>query len=92
MFIRAKVDGMAVNKVFIDGGATINFMPHSLFKKMGKIGEDLRPHNMVLSFYEGKTSHIMGVIQVDLSVGSISKSTLFMVITFNANYKPSSRP
>lgn len=53
LFIRVKVDGMAVNKVFIDDDTTVNLMSHLLFKKMGKIEEDLRPHNMVLSNYEG---------------------------------------
>lgn len=62
LFIRGKVDGITVNKVFIDGGAAVNLMPHTLFKEMGKGGEDLRQHNMVLSNYEGKTSNIMGVV------------------------------
>ena len=31
LFIRAKVDGMAVNKVFVDGGATVNLRPYTLF-------------------------------------------------------------
>ena len=62
LFIRAKVDGMPVNKVFVDGEAAVNLMPHALFKKMGKCGLEIRPHNMVLSNYEGKTSSILGVI------------------------------
>lgn len=62
LFIRSKVDGMAVNKVFVDGGATVNLMPYTLFKKMGKVDKDLRQHNMVLSNYERKTSNIMGVV------------------------------
>lgn len=55
-------------------------MPHTLFKKMGKCDANLRQHNMVLSNYEGKTSNILGVIQVDLAVGKTTRSTLFMVI------------
>lgn len=85
LFIREKVDNMVVKKVFIDRGAVVNLMPHSFFKKTGK-DADLQPHNMVLSNYEGKTSHILGVIQVELSIGSITRTTLFMVITSNANY------
>ena len=27
LFIRAKVDGFPVNKVFVDGGAAVNLMP-----------------------------------------------------------------
>lgn len=60
LFIREKVDGMAVNKVSVDGGAVVNLMPYTLFKKMGKVDEDLRQHNMVVSNYEGKTNNIMG--------------------------------
>lgn len=59
LFIRAKVDGIEVNKVFIDGGAAVNLMSHTLFKKIRKGDEDLRQHNMVLSNYKGKTSNIM---------------------------------
>ncbi|XP_050909871.1 uncharacterized protein LOC127123713 [Lathyrus oleraceus] len=77
---------MAVNKVFIDGGAVVNLMPYTQFKKMGQGDEDLRQHNMVLLNYEGKTSNIMGVVQVDLVVGTITRSTLFMVIDSKANF------
>ena len=69
LFIREKVDGMSVSKVFVDGATIVNLMPHTLFKKMGKCGSGLRHHNMVLSNYEGKTSSILGVIQVELDVG-----------------------
>lgn len=41
LFIRAKVDGVAVNKVFVDGATTVNLMPHTLFKKMGKCDADI---------------------------------------------------
>lgn len=42
LFIGAKVDGITINKVFIDRGAAINLIPHTLFKKMGKGYEDLQ--------------------------------------------------
>lgn len=41
---------------------------------------------MVLSNYEGKTSSILGVVQVDLVVGTTTRSTLFMVINSKANF------
>lgn len=46
---------------------------------------DTKPHNMVLSNYEGKVGTIMGVIQVDLKIGTITRSTMFMVVE-SANY------
>lgn len=86
LFIREKVDGIAVNKVFVDGVTAVNLMPHTLFKKMGKGDEDLRQHNMDLSNYERKTNNIMGVVQVDLVVGTTTRSTLFMVIDSKTNF------
>lgn len=85
LFIREKVDRITVNKVFVDGGATGNLIPYTLFKKMGKGDDDLRQHNMVLSNYEGKTNNILGVVQVDLVVGTTTRSTLFMVINSKVN-------
>ena len=86
LFIKAKVEGIAINKVFVDGGAAVNLMPLTLFKKIGKNDDDLRQHNIVLSNYEGKTSNILGVIQVDLAVGTTTRSTLFMVINSKVNF------
>lgn len=56
LFIWVKADGVGINKVLVDGGATINLMLHFLLKKIGKFDIDLRPHNMVLFNYEGKIS------------------------------------
>lgn len=86
LFIRAKVDRIGVNKVFVNGGAVVNLMPYTLFEKMGKSDEDLWQHNMVLSNYEGKSRNIMGVVQVDLAMGTTTRSTLFMVIDSKANF------
>ena len=41
---------------------------------------------MVLSNYEGKVGQTLGVIQVDLTVGSSCRPTMFMVIEAKANY------
>lgn len=86
LFIRAKVDGIAVNQVFVDGGASVNLIPYILFKKMEKCVDDLQHHNTVLSNYEGKTSNILGVVQVDLVVGTTTRLKLFMVINSKENF------
>lgn len=64
----------------VDWGATINLIPHSLLNKIGKYETDLRPQHMIMSNYEGKTSKALGVIQVDIVVGTITRPTLFVVI------------
>lgn len=64
----------------------VNLMPHFMLKKIGKFDIDLKPHNMVLSNYEGKICHTLGMIQVDLTVGTITRPTMFMVIASKDNY------
>lgn len=65
----------------VDGGETINLMPYFLLKKIGKYDTNMRPHNMVMSNYEGKTNKALGVIHVDTTMSIITRPTLFVVIT-----------
>lgn len=86
LYIRAKVEGVGVNKVLIDCRACINVMPHSLLKRIDMYDTDLESNNMVLFNYEGKTSRLFGVIQVDVVIGTITRPTLFVVIPTKINY------
>ena len=70
----------------IDGVVVVNLMPQFLLKRIGMYGTDIKPHNMVLSNYEGKIGHTLGVVQVDLTVGTITRPTMFMVIAAKTNY------
>lgn len=85
-FIKEKMENIGINKILVDGGAAVNLMPHFMLKKIGKFDTDLKPHNMVLLNYEGKISHTLGVIQVDLTVGTITRPTVFMVIASKGDY------
>ncbi|XP_050914661.1 uncharacterized protein LOC127129548 [Lathyrus oleraceus] len=85
-FIRGKVENMGINKILVDGGAEMNLMLNFMLQKVGKFDTDLKPHNMVLSNYEGKIGSTLGVIQVDLTIETITRSTMFMVIASKANY------
>lgn len=80
------MEDVGVNKILVDGGETVNLMLQFMLKRIGKFDTDLKPHNMVLLNYEGKIGHTLGVIQVDLTIGSIIRPTMFMVIASRANY------
>lgn len=86
LLIRAKVEGVTINKVLVDCGATVNIMSHHILRKIGKYDTDIRSNNMVLSDYGGKTKSTMGVIMVNITVGSITRPTLFMVIDAKPSY------
>jgi len=80
LFIQAKVDEIGVNKLLADGGVYVSLMHQSLLKKIGKCGTYLKPHNIVLSNYDGKVGFLLGALQVNLTVGSVTRPTLFMVV------------
>ena len=62
LYIRAKVNGVGINKVLIDCGACVNVMPPIPIGKIGKYTTDLACKNLVLSNYEGENRKPLGVI------------------------------
>ena len=86
LFIRGKVEGVGINNILVDGGEIVNLMPQFMLKRIGMFDTDIKSHNMVLSKYEGKIGHTLGVVQLDLILGSIIRPTMFMVIESKTNY------
>jgi hypothetical protein len=54
LYIKGHINGSPVARMLVDGGAVINLMPYSVFKKLGLRDEDLKKTNMVLNGFEGK--------------------------------------
>jgi len=55
-------------------------------KKIGLFDSDLKPHNVILTNYEGTTVNSLGAIEEDLVVGSICRTTTFIVVPSKANF------
>jgi hypothetical protein len=53
LFIRGHLDGMPIGHILIDGGASINILPLSLFKKLSHVEGDLKCTNLSLSGFAG---------------------------------------
>ncbi|MCH79702.1 hypothetical protein A2U01_0000456 [Trifolium medium] len=87
LFIKAEVnEDFKVNKVLIDGGAVVNLMPESFLLKIDKSEKDLMDHNIVITDFNGNSAKSMGIIVVKLKVGSVTRSTVFIVVPSKANY------
>lgn len=86
LFITRKVEDVPINKISVDYGTTVNFIPHHMVRKIGKYDTDDKPYNMVLTNYEGKVGSTLGVIQVELTVGTGTRSKMFMIMETKANY------
>jgi len=50
------VDGKPMTKMLVDGGAAINLMSYTMFRKLGKGPEDLLETDMMLKDFGGNAS------------------------------------
>jgi hypothetical protein len=73
--------------MLVDDGATINLMPYSIFKKLGRKDKELmKKTNLMLNGVGGNPMEAQGVISMVLTVGSKSLSTAFFIIEVQGNY------
>jgi hypothetical protein len=70
LFIRVHLDGTPIRHMLMDGGASINILPLSLFKKLIHIEGDLKRTNLSLSGFAGDPTETKGIICKELMVGS----------------------
>jgi hypothetical protein len=43
------IDGKPISKMLINGGAAVNLMPYSIFKKLGREDDELMKTNLTLN-------------------------------------------
>ena len=86
LYLKGFIDGKPLTKMLIDGGAAINLMSYSTFRKLGKRKEDLCPTDMRLIDFSGNILVTKGAIYVELTVGSKSLPTTFFVVDSKGTY------
>ena len=70
----------------MDGGASVNFMPYTTFRKLGKGPGDLIETDMMLKDFGGNVSKTRGPINVELTIESKTLLTTFFVIDGKGSY------
>src|SRR6185369_8174770 len=71
LFMRGHINGKPVTRMLVDGGAIVNLMPYSLYKKLGGQDEDLIKSNMTVSGVGGNEPlSAKGVAPIELTIGS----------------------
>jgi hypothetical protein len=87
LFVRGHIDGIPIAKMLVDGGAAVNLMPYSLYRKLGKQDDELVKTNMTLSGV-GTDSSIKarGVTSVELTIGTKTLAAAFFVADVEGNY------
>nr|ABA92934.2 retrotransposon protein, putative, unclassified [Oryza sativa Japonica Group] len=86
LYINCYVNGKPMSKMMVDGGAAVNLMPYTTFRKLGRNAEDLIKTNMVLKDFGGNPSETKGVLNVGLTVGNKTIPTTFFVLDGKGSY------
>ena len=60
LYMKGLINGKPMNKMLVDGGASVNLMPYTTFRKLGKRPGDLLETNMMLRDFRGNTSKTRG--------------------------------
>ena len=80
------VDGKPMTKMLVDGGSSVNLMPYTTFRKLGKGLGDLLETDVVLKDFGGNASKTRGAVNVELMIGSKTLPTTFFVIDGKGTY------
>jgi hypothetical protein len=80
LYLKGYVNGKPLTKMFVDGGAAVNVMPYTTFRKLGMGPGDLTLTSIILNDFAGNPSDTKGCVHVDLMIGSKTLLTTFFVI------------
>jgi hypothetical protein len=86
LFVRGHIDGIPIAKMLVDGGAAVNLMPYSLYRKLGKQDDELVKTNMTLSGVGDSSIKARGVTSVELTIGTKTLAAAFFVADVEGNY------
>nr|ABG65883.1 retrotransposon protein, putative, unclassified [Oryza sativa Japonica Group] len=68
LYLKDHIDGKPVSRMLVDGGAAVNLMPYSLFKKLGHGDDELKKTNMILNGFNGEPTEAKGIFLMELTV------------------------
>jgi hypothetical protein len=86
LYVRGHIDGKPISWMLIDGGVVDNLMPYSVFKKLGREGDELVKTKLTLNDVGGNLMEARGVISMNLTIGSKSLATTFFIVEVQGNY------
>jgi hypothetical protein len=86
LFIRGHPDGTPIRHMFIDGGASVNILLLSLFKKLSHVEGELKHTNPSLSSFAGDSTEAKGIICKEVMIGIKIVPMAFFVVDMKGWY------
>ena len=85
-YVRAYFNGKPISKVLVNNGSLVNVMPLRMLRALGRGVGDLIETEVSISAFIGEISETLGVLPIDITVGSKTFLSAFFVINSTANY------
>ena len=86
LYVRAHLNGRSVSKVLVDNGSTVNVMPLRMLRALGRRINDLIEIEVVVSTFTGAVFKTLGILPIDITIGSKTALSAFFMINYTANY------
>jgi hypothetical protein len=86
LLLKGYINSKSMTKMLVDGGAAVNIMPYTTYRKLGLEEDDLIQTYMMLKDFDSAVSPARGAICVDLTIGSKTLPTTFFVINGKGSY------
>ena len=86
LYVRAHINGKPVSKVLVDNGSIVNVMPLRMLRALGRGVGDLIEIEVYVLAFTGEISKTLGVLLIDITMGSKTSLSSFFVINSIANY------
>jgi hypothetical protein len=86
LFIQGHLDKTPIGHMLVNGGANINILPLSLFKKLDHVEGDLKCTNLSLSGFAGDPMETKGIICKEVTVGSKIVPMAFFMVDVKGRY------
>ena len=86
LYVRAHLNGRPVSKVLIDNGLVVNVMSLRMLRALGRSNSDLIETEVDVFAFTGEVSKTLGILPIDITIGSKPALSAFFVIDSIANY------
>jgi hypothetical protein len=80
LYIQGHIDGRSIARMLVDGGAAINLISYSIFKKIGREDDELMKTNLMLNGVAGNPMEARGIVSMELTIGSKSLAITFFIV------------
>jgi hypothetical protein len=88
LYIRDHIDERPIFGMLVDGGAAVNLMSYSIFKKLGREDDELMMTNLTLNDMGSNLMEARGIVSMELTIGTKSLATVFFVVEVQGSKSP----